>query len=52
MPFELRIYPQGPHGISLANELTWETKPTLLVPRAEEWIGAAISFLKDVAFSD
>ena len=52
VPFELKIYPYGPHGISLANELTYEQKEQLIVPRAQSWIREAISFLKEVAFCE
>ena len=51
IPFELRIYPHGQHGLSLANEVSWEQNENLIIPRVQEWMGAAISFLKEVAFS-
>lgn len=52
VPFELRVYPYGPHGISLANEVSWEQQERLIVPRAQSWIRDAISFTKDIAFSE
>ena len=50
--FELKVYPQGPHGLGLANWQTCEGRDNLLVPRAEGWTEEAISFIKDIAFSE
>lgn len=51
IPFELRIYPKGPHGLALANEQTCAGQPALLRPRVAHWIEDAISFTTDIAFS-
>lgn len=52
IPFELKIYPQGPHGLGLANWQTCEGHDNLLVPRAEGWVQDAISFITDIAFCE
>ncbi len=50
IPFELKVYPYGPHGLALANWQTSEGKENLLMPRAEGWVQEAISFVTDIAF--
>ena len=47
IPFELHIYPEGDHGLSLCNEETWAQKPHLIKPHAEGWIDLAIKWIKD-----
>ena len=51
IPYELHIYPEGPHGLSLADERT--AKPDhhqYIVPRVVEWVDKSVSFLKEIAF--
>ena len=53
--YELHIYPEGKHGTALANEKTAPVRdgvasPAHLVPRASEWMGNSIRFLKNNAF--
>ena len=37
VPFELHIYPYGPHGLSLANEETSSGRPAMIVPHLQNW---------------
>ena len=50
IPFELKVFPEGPHGLSLANWQTCEGKEKLCQPRVEGWAEDAISFITDIAF--
>lgn len=50
IPFEVRVYPEGPHGLALCNWQTSEGRDNLLNPRARAWIEDAISFITDIAF--
>lgn len=46
VPFELHIFPNGPHGLSLA---VWETDDGRGVnPHAAHWMGLCIEWLKDL----
>lgn len=47
VPFELHIFPEGVHGLSLANEETWTQKPNLIIPHVQCWIDLAIRWVKD-----
>ena len=47
LPFELHIYPEGVHGLALANEDTMAKNPVLVVPHAQSWIDLAIRWIKD-----
>lgn len=42
VPLELHIFPEGAHGLSLADQRTWCGNPALLSDRATEWIRLAI----------
>ncbi len=50
VPFEVKIYPEGPHGLALANWQTSEGRDNLIVPVAEGWTNDAITFLNTIAF--
>ena len=45
---ELHIYPEGPHGVSLANNLTADpnTNPGMIVPDVQGWFDLAVRFIK------
>lgn len=45
IPFELHIYPKGPHGISLASEVT-ALHLGMVVPACQSWITMAIRFFE------
>ena len=45
VPFELHIFPKGPHGLALSNDLTGaNVKP---VPHCECWVELAVRWLRD-----
>lgn len=46
--FELHVYPHGPHGISLANEVTSMGIADLVNPVVEGWIDDAARFIKEL----
>lgn len=46
--FELHIYPEGPHGLSLCNAETWSKIPAMLVPTAEDWMAKSIRWAKEL----
>lgn len=45
IPVTLRIYPTGPHGLSLANRITMNA-PTHVNPIAARWVDEAVEFLE------
>lgn len=45
IPFELHIYQNGPHGLSLANELT-ASNPNEIVPNDQNWVELCDNFIK------
>ena len=47
IPFELHIYPEGDHGLSLCNKETWSEKPNMIMPHAEGWADLAVRWIKD-----
>lgn len=47
VPFELHVFPQGPHGLALCNELTSTGKPTFIEPHAAPWMELAIRWATD-----
>lgn len=50
IPFELHIYPEGKHGLSLCNEFTASQKESNIVPYAQGWIEHAIKWVKEFHF--
>ena len=52
IPFELHIYPYGPHGIALANEVTEFSRPDFVVPEAERWVEDAVRFVRSLPSLD
>jgi len=46
VPFELHIYPAGPHGASLCNELTASGNPAYIIPQAQGWVEQCINWIK------
>lgn len=52
IPYELHIYPQGPHGLSLADERTAKADhPQFIIPYVTHWVDDSIQFLKEIAFN-
>ncbi len=53
IPFELHIYPTGPHGLSLSDERTAKNyKPAHLEKRPRAWMADSILFLKETVFTE
>ncbi len=50
IPFELHIYPEGKHGLSLCNEFTSSQNSANLVPYAAGWIDHAVKWVKEFHF--
>lgn len=44
--FELHIYPDGPHGLSLATDETWVGRPDLLRPEVATWAPMSVTWIK------
>ena len=50
IPFELHVYPDGPHGLSLANEETDDSNMGSY-PHVATWMKFCIEWLKDLNFA-
>ncbi|MGI6538195.1 MAG: alpha/beta hydrolase [Caldicoprobacterales bacterium] len=48
IPFELHIFPDGPHGLSLCDEETAVNNPDLINPHAANWMPLCIEWLKEL----
>ena len=48
LPFELHIYPCGPHGIALANEATSLGNPLFESEAVATWLGHSIEWIKNI----
>ncbi|MBQ9071318.1 MAG: alpha/beta hydrolase [Clostridia bacterium] len=46
VPYRLAIYPYGPHGVALANEITAGNNPAFIQPIAEAWCEQADEWIK------
>lgn len=46
--FELHIFPEGNHGLSLARAATSNGKPNMVNPRVGEWFQESMNFLKKI----
>lgn len=49
IPFEVHIYPQGPHGIALANKLTACGNPDQINPSAAKWVDQALEWMQSIS---
>ena len=49
IPFEAHIYPHGPHGAALGNEITAHT-PEVIIPEFAEWPRLAAAWTKSKTF--
>ncbi|MDY4976281.1 MAG: alpha/beta hydrolase [Clostridia bacterium] len=45
IPFEVHIYPQGNHGVALANEITCRDEPELCIPAVANWVDQAVEWI-------
>ncbi|MBE6702638.1 MAG: alpha/beta hydrolase [Ruminococcaceae bacterium] len=48
VPFELHIFPNGPHGLALCNEQTAKGSENLLNPHCACWVELAIKWAKEL----
>lgn len=48
VPFEMHVYPHGPHGIALANSLTDCSNPEWNDRRIAEWVRLAVGWAKQL----
>lgn len=48
IPYEMHIFPNGPHGLSLANAETDCLNKSFLCPEAEQWVAEAIDWTRRV----
>jgi len=48
IPFELHIYPFGPHGLALANEVTFKGNPAMINRKAARWVDDSIAFFEEL----
>lgn len=46
IPFELHIFPHGPHGLSLCDDRTSVNNPLLVNPVAAEWLPLSLTWLR------
>ena len=47
-PFELHVYPHGPHGMALANEVTECNNKNYLDDRYVRWVDDSIAFFRSI----
>lgn len=48
VPFEMHIYPHGPHGLALASKVTWGGNPDMVCPAAARWVSDSIEWMKTI----
>jgi dipeptidyl aminopeptidase/acylaminoacyl peptidase len=49
IPYEAHIYPHGPHGAALGNEITG-SNPAIIIPAFAEWPRLAANWMKTETF--
>lgn len=47
VPFELHIFPKGPHGLSLSNRTTCSGSPQMVVPSVAQWVPLCLRWLNE-----
>lgn len=47
VPFELHIFPEGPHGLSLCNEQTASRLSHMIQPHNTPWVSLAVQWIRD-----
>ena len=50
IPFELHVFPKGPHGLALCNKETWIERPDYDSSYAEPWMEMSIRYVTDQPF--
>lgn len=48
IPFELHVYPDGPHGLALCDERTRANNPAFVNPTAAAWVAQSIRWAKQL----
>ena len=48
VPYELHLFPNGPHGLALCNEQTAQGGEKMLNPHCECWVELAIKWARDL----
>lgn len=48
VPFELHIFPDGPHGLSLCDEETGAKNTSMINPHAANWVPLCVEWLKSL----
>lgn len=48
IPYELHVYPDGVHGLSLCDERTWDGVPPLINPVPAGWFKLAVRWANDL----
>ncbi|MBR6766349.1 MAG: alpha/beta hydrolase [Clostridia bacterium] len=48
IPFEMHIYPHAPHGVALANKVTWVGNPDYLNPAIARWVSDSVVWMKSL----
>lgn len=48
IPFELHVFPSGPHGLALANSLTACGNPDYIVPECQSWTDMAVRWAENL----
>lgn len=46
--YELHVYPHGPHGLALANEITYSQNPALVNEEVARWVVLSDKFLRSL----
>lgn len=48
IPFELHIFPRGPHGLSIANNITAGGRDNYIIPECQRWVDMAIRWIENL----
>ena len=48
LTFELHVYPDAPHGVALANEITSGLNPAFINPNIAKWIEQAATWANNL----
>jgi dipeptidyl aminopeptidase/acylaminoacyl peptidase len=48
IPFELHVYPEGPHGMALANEITKTNNDAFIDDAFAKWVEQAVRWTKRI----
>ena len=48
LTFEMHIYPDGPHGVALGNEITSFGMERWIQPQIAKWVDAAVAWAEGI----